>query len=56
MKLMCETNNYLIIATEDNRLIFVNSNLKVIKSIKFNEQITSLDTLQNARHLLIGTD
>ena len=57
MKHVCETSRYLVIATQDNRMVFVDeSSMEVTKVIKIEEQISSLDALESARHLIIGTE
>ena len=57
MKHVCETSRYLVIATQDDRMVFVDeSSMEVTKIIKIEEQISSLDALESARHLIIGTE
>ena len=44
---VCETADHLIIATEENKIFFINDSLEAISIIEVDEDITSVDTVKN---------
>lgn len=51
-----ETENLLLMATEDNRLIIVSDDFETVAEVPIGDQITSLDIIDNDRFALVGTD
>lgn len=51
-----ETENLLLMATEDNRLIIVSDDFETVAEVPIGDKITSLDIIDNDRFALVGTD
>ena len=44
---VCETTDHLIIATQENKIVFINDSLEPTTIIQVNEAITSVDIVKN---------
>ena len=44
---VCETTDHLIIATQENKIVFINDSLEATTIIQVNEGITSVDIVKN---------
>ena len=52
---VCETTDHLIIATENNKIIFINDSLEPTTIIQVDDVIRSVDIVKNEQLLLVGT-
>lgn len=44
---VCETTDHLIIATEENKIVFIDDSLEPLTIIQVDESITSVDIVKN---------
>ena len=56
MVFVCESQDRLIISTQENRLVFIDKDVRPIKKIHLQEKITSLSLLNYSSLLLVGTE
>ena len=52
---VCETTDHLIIATEENKIVFIDDSLEPLTIIQVDESITSVDIVKNEQLILVGT-
>ena len=52
---VCETTDHLIIATQENKIVFIDDSLEPLTIIQVDEAITSVDIVKNEQLILVGT-